>query len=61
MNTFKLALALGTGLTLSLAAPHVYADPIIIRNADYIRNGGTFLVPLPVAKKIDKHGATALD
>jgi C-methyltransferase C-terminal domain len=39
----------------------IYADPIINRNADYIRNGGTFLVPLPVAKKIDKQGSSALD
>jgi hypothetical protein len=38
-----------------------YAEPIIHRNAEYIRNGGTFLVPLPVAKKIDMHGTTALD
>jgi hypothetical protein len=29
MNKFTLALALGTGLTLSLAAPTVHADPII--------------------------------
>ena len=29
MNKFMLAFALGTGLTLSLAAPSVNADPII--------------------------------
>jgi hypothetical protein len=39
----------------------IYAEPIVNRNAEYIRNGGTFLVPLPVAKKIDARGASALD
>jgi SAM-dependent methyltransferase len=39
----------------------IYADPIISRNADYIRNGGTFLVPLPVAKTISKHGTSVLE
>jgi SAM-dependent methyltransferase len=39
----------------------IYADPIIHRNADYIRNGGIFLVPLPVAKKVDKQGTSILD
>jgi SAM-dependent methyltransferase len=39
----------------------IYADPIVARNSEYIRTGGTFLVPLPVAKTIDVRGATALD
>jgi hypothetical protein len=39
----------------------IYADPIINRNIEYIRNGGAFLVPLPVAKKVDKRGVSALD
>jgi hypothetical protein len=39
----------------------IYAEPIVNRNAEYVRNGGTFLIPLPVAKKIDMHGASALD
>jgi hypothetical protein len=39
----------------------IYAEPIVARNAEYIRNGGTFLIPLPVAKTIDMQGASALD
>jgi SAM-dependent methyltransferase len=35
----------------------IYADPILNRNAEYVRNGGTFLIPLPVPKTI---GVSAL-
>jgi hypothetical protein len=39
----------------------IYAEPIIKRNAEFICRGGTFLVPLPVAQKIDARGAWALN
>jgi hypothetical protein len=39
----------------------IYAAPSVARHAEYIRNGGTFLIPLPVAKTIDMQGASALD
>jgi SAM-dependent methyltransferase len=38
----------------------IYAEPIIRRNSEYIRNGGTFLVPLPIAKKTDIRGTSVL-
>jgi hypothetical protein len=38
----------------------IYAEPIVNRNAEFLHNGGTFLIPLPVAKTIDMHGAAAL-
>jgi C-methyltransferase C-terminal domain len=38
----------------------IYAEPIVNRNAEFLHNGGTFLIPLPVAKTIDMHGAVAL-
>jgi SAM-dependent methyltransferase len=38
----------------------IYAEPIVTRNADFVRNGGTFLIPLPVAMKVDRHGDSAL-
>jgi SAM-dependent methyltransferase len=39
----------------------IYADPIVARNAAFIRDGGTFLVPLPVAKTIDAQGEHRID
>jgi len=38
----------------------IYAEPIVTRNAEFVRNGGTFLIPLPEAKTIDMHGTSAL-
>lgn len=37
-----------------------YAEPIIARNAAYIEGGGTFLVPLPEPKTVDRHGPSPL-
>jgi hypothetical protein len=31
----------------------VYAKPIIKRNLTYLENGGVFIIPLPVPRKID--------
>jgi SAM-dependent methyltransferase len=39
----------------------IYAEPIVNRNAEFVRNGGTFLIPLPVAKRIDVHGTSPLN
>lgn len=38
----------------------IYAEPIIARNTAFIENGGTFLVPLPVPKTIDRNGPSLL-
>lgn len=38
----------------------IYAEPIIGGNAAFIENGGTFLVPLPVPKTIDRNGPLSL-
>jgi SAM-dependent methyltransferase len=39
----------------------IYADAITSRNSEYIRSGGTFLVPLPVAKTVGPHGVSTLE
>ena len=39
----------------------IYADPIVARNQEFIRNGGTFLVPLPSPKTIGPHGTSTLE
>ncbi|MGT2440269.1 methyltransferase C-terminal domain-containing protein [Bradyrhizobium betae] len=38
----------------------IYADAISTRNSEYVRNGGTFLVPLPAVQTIGPHGVSAL-
>ncbi|HLZ01407.1 MAG TPA: class I SAM-dependent methyltransferase [Bradyrhizobium sp.] len=38
----------------------IYAEPIIARNAAFIDGGGTFVVPLPVPKAIDRNGPSPL-
>ncbi len=38
----------------------IYAEPIVARNVEFLRNGGAFLIPLPVPKLIDRDGSTPL-
>src|SRR4051794_16973643 len=38
----------------------IYAEPIATRNAEFVRNGGTILTPLPIAKTTDLSGTSAL-
>jgi SAM-dependent methyltransferase len=38
----------------------IYADPIVSRNREFVRNGGTFLIPLPIAKTVNIDGASPL-
>lgn len=39
----------------------IYAEAIVARNSEYVRNGGTFLVPLPAARTVGPQGASALE
>src|SRR4051812_13330745 len=38
----------------------IYAEPIAARNGEFVRNGGTILTPLPIAKTTDLSGTSAL-